>query len=155
MSRQWARRSEWRVGRAVVAPLVLSIITVSGPAVAGQSAWEQAPSTSTAVFTTMLRLASPATEAPHRLLGEALERSIAMEGRRLAQAGQVSSSPVEHSARRCGVGLGLLAVGGTVAALSIARHSNNAQAPAPPVWSVIGSGVALAGGVEAIRQCGH
>jgi hypothetical protein len=157
MSQPWVRRSG-RAGRAVAAVVVLSLIIVSGPAVVARDASQNDPPTGSPLALTTPPLASPPTRAPRPPL-DGLARSIEKQASSLAQTtqqtGQLNNPTVQHSPLRCGLGLAILAVGGTVAALSVARHSSNAQAPAPPVWSVVGTGVAAAGGVEAIRQCRH
>jgi hypothetical protein len=156
MSRQWVhrwvRRSEGCVRRTVVTLLVLSVVNVSVPAFAGQVASKDAPSTSsTAGVTIPLPLISLADEAS-RQTRRAFERSVALEVRHLAVAGQDTSAG-ENSGHWCAGGLALLVGGVAAAAVSGSRRNYNAQKPSPPVGVVLGTTAAAVGGISMIRAC--
>ena len=152
MSRQWVRRSEGCAGRAVVTLLILSMVNVSVPAFAGQSAPDGAPrTTSTAALPIRLPSISLSDTASLQIRG-ALERSVAREASRLALAGQ-GSSTVENSGHWCAGGLALLLGGVAAAAVSGIRRSANAQKPSPPVGVVLGTSAAAVGGIEMLRAC--
>jgi hypothetical protein len=153
MSRQWMRLSEGCVGRAVVALLVLSVVNVSVPAVAGQAASDEAPSTSATAGATISRplMSSLADEASRQVRG-AFERSMAIEARHLALAAQ-GSGTVESSGHWCAGGFALLLGGVAAAVVSGLRRNPNAQKPSPPVGVVLGTSAAAVWSIEMIRAC--
>ncbi len=152
MFRQSVRGSDGCVGRAVATLLVLWVVNISVPAFAGQVASEETPSAvSSAGFTIPLPVLSLADEAS-RQVRTAFERSMAVETRRLAMAGQ-SSSGSEKSGHWCAGGLALLAGGVAAAVVSGVRRNYNAQEPSPPVGVVLGTAAGAVGGIQMIRDC--
>ena len=154
MSRRWVCHFEGWVGRAVVTLLVLSVVNVSVPAFAGQVTSEAAPSTSSKTGVTIPLPSMSLADEASRQGRAAFERSVAMEARHLALAGQ-DSSTAEHSGHWCAGGLALLVGGVAAAAVSGSRRNTNAQKPSPPVGVVLGTTAAAVGGIQMIRSCGH
>ena len=152
MSRRWVCRSVGCVGRAVVTLLVLSVVNVSVPAFAGQAASKEAPSTSSTAGVTIPLPLMPFADQESRKIRASFERSVAMEARHLALAGQ-DSSAAGNSGHWCAGGLALLVSGVAVAAVSGSRRSYNPQKPSPPVGVVLGTTAAAVGGISMIRAC--
>ena len=152
MFRQWVRRSDGCVGRAVATLLALGVVNGSVPAFAAQIGSEGAPSTVSTAGSTIPRPVMSLADEASRQTRAAFERSVAMEARRLALAGQGSSTN-EKSGHWCAGGLALLAGGVAAAVVSGVRRNYNAQEPSPPVGVVLGTAAAAVGGIQIIREC--
>jgi hypothetical protein len=136
MSSHRVRRPESRVGRAVVAVLVLSALHVSVPAFADPGASREAPS---------------AVETVLKISPLSIERSVANEARRafIAQGGNTA----DNSGHWCAGGLALLVGGVAAAVIAGVRQDPNPQKPSPSVGVVLGTGAAAVGGIQMIRAC--
>jgi hypothetical protein len=157
MFREWVRCPEKCVRKAVIVMLVGGMVNLSVPAAfARQIPTERmASNVSTADVMMALPVISLADDAS-RQLREALERSMTTEARRLAMAGQGSSTSEkssEKSGHWCAGGLALLAGGVAAAVASGVRRDYNAQKPSPPVGVVLGTTAAAVGAIRMIKAC--
>lgn len=153
MFRQWVRRPERSMGPVIVAVLVSSVANLSVPAFAAPAGPNEAGSTYSAPSaTTDVPALSLADQASHELRG-ALERSAAMDARRLMDAAAQASRSSESSRHWCAGGLALLAGGVTAAVISGVHRDYNPQKPSPPVGVVLGTAAGAVGGIQMIRSC--
>src|SRR5262245_25202720 len=153
MFREWVRCPEKCARKAVIIVLVGGMINLSVPAafarqIPSETTASNVPTADVIIALPVISLADDAS----RQLREVFERSMTAEARRLAMAGQGSSSS-EKSGHWCAGGLVLLAGGVAAAVLSGVRRDYNAQKPSPPVGVVLGTTAAAVGAIRMIQAC--